>query len=137
MIVLVLLPAYHRGFALTQILVIEDDELNTRLLESLIRSFGYDPISAKNSDHGLRLARQHKPALILMDLRLPAPGVSGWEATRIIRGDPELHDTPVFAVSVEAEPDDRRRAFEAGCNEYFAKPFSIAELEETIRRYLG
>lgn len=117
------------------IVIIEDDELNHKLLVSLVRSFGYSPISARTGVEGLTLIRQHQPALILLDLRLP--GMDGWELVPLIRGDPPLQAIPIFALTVEVSAEDKARALAAGCNEYLPKPFRISDLEALIHRYLG
>jgi CheY-like chemotaxis protein len=120
------------------VLIIEDYELNARLVEDLLRS-GDEPlnvISAYNAEIGLELAHQHKPDLILMDLRIPGPGVDGWTATRIIRRDPELQRIPIVAMTAEIKAADRLRAFEAGCDAYITKPFDVFELQACVHELL-
>lgn len=120
------------------VLIIEDYEMNTRLVEDLLQSSdeGYNVISAYNAEKGLELARTHKPDLILMDLRIPGPGVDGWTATRLLKHDAELGHIPIIAMTAEVKAADKRRAFEAGCNAYITKPYSILELRNTIRQHL-
>ncbi len=117
------------------ILVVEDSNENAQLIITAMESRGYEVVWVKDGDAAVELTRQIQPALVLMDLRLP--GKDGWQATREIREDPDTRTIPIFAISVEAKSDDRPRAFAAGCNEYFAKPFSIIELRDAVKHYIG
>ena len=72
------------------------------------------------------MARSERPSLILMDLDLPV--VDGWEATRLLKASPETSHIPVIAVSAHAMVEDRRRALEAGCDDFFAKPVDMKTL---------
>ena len=89
----------------------------------------------RDGESAVHTARELRPDLILMDLRLP--GMNGWDAIQQIRTDALLQNIPIIAISVEAKGDDRRRAFDAGCNEYFSKPFSIVELRNAVQKYIG
>lgn len=117
------------------ILVVEDSNENAQLMITAMESRGYEVVWVKDGDAAVDVARQILPALILMDLRLP--GKDGWQATREIRADARVGTIPIFAISVEAKSDDRPRALAAGCNEYFAKPFSIIELRDAVKQYIG
>lgn len=117
------------------ILVVEDSNENAQLMITAMESRGYEVVWVKDGDAAVDVARQIQPALILMDLRLP--GKDGWQATREIRADARVGTIPIFAISVEAKSDDRPRALAAGCNEYFAKPFSIIELRDAVKQYIG
>jgi len=83
----------------------------------------------------IELARTHRPDLILMDIQLPE--VSGLEVTEWIKGDPELHQVPVVAVTAFAMKGDEERIRQGGCEAYLSKPISVAKFMETIRRFLG
>ncbi len=116
------------------ILVVEDHEDNRRILSDLLRSVGFEVIEALTGEEGVALAESHRPALILMDLRLPV--LDGYEATRRIKANPATSRTPIIAVSSYALSGDDVAAFEAGCDAYFAKPFSPRELLAKIHEYL-
>ncbi len=117
-----------------RILVVEDHEDNRRILCDLLRSVDCEVIEALSGEEGVVLAEGYRPALILMDLRLPI--LDGYEATRRIKANPALSQIPIIAVSSYALSGDDVAAFEAGCDAYFAKPFSPRELLAKIHEYL-
>ena len=117
-----------------QILVVEDQEDNRRILRDLLASAGYEMIEAVTGEEGVALAAARRPDLIVMDIQLP--GLDGYEATRRIKGDPALRAIPVIAVTSYALSGDDRKAFEAGCDAYVTKPFSPRQLLATIREHL-
>lgn len=119
---------------MSMILVIEDDEQTASLLENMLISFGYDVVVASTANAGLELLPDVNPQLIMMDMRLP--GMKGWEATRLIKNDPNFAHIPVFAVTVETSPEDREIAFQAGCDEFITKPFDIRTLQAVVAKYL-
>ncbi len=82
------------------ILVIEDNELNRKLVGALLQKGAYNILDAEDAEAGIRLAREHRPGLILMDIQLP--GMDGLSATRMIKQDPELQEIPVVALTAHA-----------------------------------
>jgi two-component system cell cycle response regulator DivK len=116
------------------ILVIEDQEDNRRIMRDLFTSAGYEVIEALTGEDGVTSAESHRPDLILMDIQLP--GIDGYEATRRIKSNPELSQIPIIVVTSYALSGDDARAFEAGCDDYVAKPFSPRELLAKVRKYL-
>ena len=117
-----------------RILVVEDNEDNRRILRDLLSSVGCEVIEAVTGEDGVALAESHRPALILMDLRLPV--LDGYEATRRIKAAPALSRIPIIAVSSYALSGDDVQAFEAGCDAFISKPFSPRELLAKVREYL-
>jgi CheY-like chemotaxis protein len=79
---------------------------------------------------GIELARLEEPNLILMDLSLPE--MNGWDATRVLKNDPETRAIPVIAVTAHAQTTDVERALRAGCDDYETKPINIARLSGKI-----
>lgn len=116
------------------ILVIEDQEDNRRILHDLLTNSGFEVIEAVTGTDGVSMAETHQPQLILMDIQLP--GIDGYEATRRIKSNPELQNTPIIVVTSYALSGDDIKAFEAGCNAYVTKPFSPRELLAKIREFL-
>jgi two-component system, cell cycle response regulator DivK len=117
-----------------RILVVEDHEDNRRILRDLLTSAGCEIIEAVTGEDGVAFAENYRPALILMDLRLPV--LDGYEATRRIKGNPALSRIPIIAVSSYALSGDDVQAFEAGCDAFISKPFSPRDLLAKIREYL-
>jgi len=116
------------------ILVVEDQEDNRQILRDLLSSAGFRMIEAHDGQQALTVARSERPDLILMDIQLPI--VDGYEATRNIKRDPELRHIPVIAVTSYALSGDEKKALEAGCNAYVAKPFSTRYLLAKIGQFL-
>jgi two-component system cell cycle response regulator DivK len=112
------------------ILVIEDQEDNRRIMRDLFTSAGYEVIEALTGEEGVTLAETHRPDLILMDIQLP--GIDGHETTRRIRANPDLSGIAIIAVTSYALSGDDAKAFEAGCDDYVAKPFSPRALTDAL-----
>jgi two-component system cell cycle response regulator DivK len=121
--------------AVKTVLIVEDNELNMKLFHDLLDAHGYKTLQTRNGTDALRVAREHKPDLILMDIQLPE--ISGLEVTRWLKDDEELRDIPVIAVTAFAMKGDEERIRQGGCEAYISKPISIATFLETVRRYLG
>ena len=116
------------------VLVIEDDELNLKLVKEMLRLGNYRTIEAMDAETGIQMAGQHKPDLILMDIHLPK--MDGLSATRIIKSDENLKQIPIVALTALAMADDREKALEAGCDDYITKPFRLQNLLKTIDQLL-
>jgi two-component system cell cycle response regulator DivK len=116
------------------ILVVEDQEDNRRIMRDLLASVGYQVIEAVTGEEGVAAAETHRPNLILMDIQLP--GLDGYEATRRIKANTDLHHIPIIVVTSYALSGDDAKAYEAGCDDYVSKPFSPRELLAKIREYL-
>ena len=118
-----------------RILVVEDQEHNRRILRDLLTSVGYELIEAVTGSEGVRLARSHRPDLILMDIQLPE--LDGHEATRQIKADPDLRAIPIIVVTSYALSGDETKALAAGADAYVTKPFSPRQLLAKVRELLG
>src|SRR5919107_4371498 len=117
------------------VLIVEDNELNMKLFHDLIQAHGYNILQTKDGMEALKLARQHKPDLILMDIQLPE--VSGLEVTKWLKEDDDLRSIPVVAVTAFAMKGDEERIREGGCEAYLSKPISVGKFIETVRHFLG
>ena len=116
------------------ILYIEDNEVNRRLVQDLLRLTSYKLLEAVDGESGMAMARQERPDLILMDVQLPK--ISGIEATRTLRAEPATANTPIIAITSFALAGDEQKALEAGATAYMAKPYSPLDLLQLIRRLL-
>ena len=117
------------------VLIVEDNELNMRLFNDLLKAFGYDTVKTRDGRQALPLAREHKPDLIVMDIQLPE--ISGLEITEQLKADPELAPIPVLAVTAFAMRGDEQRIRERGCEAYLSKPISVTTFLETVRQFIG
>ncbi len=117
------------------VLVVEDDYWTRLLLHELLEAHGYVALQARDALEAYQLARDFHPNLILMDIQLPE--ISGLEVVRRIKQNKALSTIPVVAVTAMAMQGDEEKMREGGCVDYLAKPFSSAELIETVRRCLA
>ena len=117
------------------ILVIEDNELNMKLVRSLLKMSSYVMVEAVDAETGIKLAREKKPDLILMDIQLP--GMDGLSATKIIKTDPSLKDTVIIALTSHAMEGDDKKVRDAGCDGYITKPIDTRNFLQTVDDYLN
>jgi two-component system, cell cycle response regulator DivK len=118
-----------------RILVVEDNELNMKLLNDVLEAHGYDVISTGRGEVAIEWAEQYRPDLILMDLQLP--DLSGLEATRRLKANEETSNIPVIAVTAFAMAGDERRAREHGCDAYVTKPIVLRDFLNLIVDFIG
>lgn len=117
------------------VLVVEDNELNMKLFHDLLEAHGYNILQTKDGMEALRLAREHHPDLILMDIQLPE--VSGLEVTKWIKEDDNLKAIPVIAVTAFAMKGDEEKIRDGGCEAYIAKPISVTNFLQTVQQFLS
>jgi two-component system cell cycle response regulator DivK len=117
------------------VLIVEDNELNMKLFHDLLEAHGYDTLQTRDGVEALKIAREHKPDLILMDIQLPE--VSGLEVAKWIKEDDALRSIPIVAVTAFAMKGDEEKIRQGGCEAYIAKPISVAKFLETVERFLS
>ncbi len=115
------------------VLVVEDNDLNMKLFHDLLEAHGYIVLQAKDGMEGWRMAREHRPDLILMDIQLPS--ISGLEATKRLKADETLKSIPVIAITAFAMAGDKEKFLEGGCDAYIDKPISIPDFLQTVERF--
>ncbi len=117
------------------VLLVEDNEDNRIIYSTVLRHVGYGVVEALDGVKAIELARSVKPDIILMDISIPE--IDGWEATRILRQDPETKDIPIVALTAHALADDRERATALGFTSYLAKPVEPRAVVAEVRRWIG
>ena len=118
-----------------KVLIVEDNDLNMKLFNDLLEAHGYFTLQTKDGVEALRMARQHRPDLILMDIQLPE--VSGLEVTKWLKEDDALKAIPVVAVTAFAMKGDEEVIRQGGCEAYISKPISVTNFLDTVRRFIG
>ena len=113
----------------TKVLVVDDEYFNFEILESAF-SHRFKLDYAESGQNCLQKAIANQPDIILLDVCMP--GLDGYDTCRLIKNTPETADIPVFMVSGLESDIEQKAGFEAGCDEYIVKPFSIADLIEQI-----
>jgi two-component system cell cycle response regulator DivK len=112
--------------------IVEDNEKNMKLARDVLQAKGYSTVEAVTGEEGVKLAKERKPDLVLMDIQLP--GISGIEAFRQIRADAKTRAIPVIALTASVTPTDRTAITAAGFDAFLGKPINLKEFVETVRR---
>jgi CheY-like chemotaxis protein len=120
---------------MAKILVVEDNEVNQRILVRRLERRGFQVVLAGDGAQGVALAGSETPDLILMDMSLPV--LDGWEATRQIKAAIATRAIPVIALTAHAMVGDEQKALAAGCDDYDVKPIDIERLVGKIESLLA
>jgi two-component system, cell cycle response regulator DivK len=115
---------------LAKILLVEDHPELRNVLGLQLERMGFTAITAENGREGVETAVAEKPDLILMNSVMPE--MDGWEATRVLRADPQTKDIPILASTALFRPSDLKAWIDVGCNDYILKPFTSDELLRKI-----
>ena len=119
-----------------RILCIEDEAEMIELMRLVLEREGFEVTGAMGGEQGLKVMRQEKPDLILLDLMMP--GIDGWEVYRQMRADKELAEIPVIIVTAKAQSIDKVLGLQvAKVADYITKPFGPKELIGSIERVLA
>ncbi len=114
------------------VLVVEDHDLNRKLFHDVLEAGGYNVLQAKDGMEGWRIAREHRPDLIVMDIQLPE--VSGLEVAKWLKDDETLKSIPVSAITAFAMAGDEEKILDGGCDAYIVKPISVSNFLQTVER---
>ena len=117
-----------------KILIVEDNEWSRDMLVRRLSRRGYQVISAADGKRGIALAHIQSPDLIVMDMSLPE--IDGWEATRRLKADPATRGIPIVALTAHAMASDRKKAMDAGCDDYHSKPVDFESLVRSLEAFL-
>lgn len=117
-----------------KILLVEDNERNRKLVRTILEFRGYEVIECDDGAPSLELAREHQPALVLMDIQLPT--MDGITALRRLRGDPQTASIPVVAVTASVTPGERDKVVAAGFNGYVSKPIDVTTFGEMVDSHI-
>jgi CheY-like chemotaxis protein len=117
-----------------QILIVDDNPMNLKLAQLLVRSEGYETLVATDAYAALACLRSNRPDLILMDIQMP--GMDGLQLTRRLKDDPATRDIPVVALTASAMRHDESRALAAGCDGFLAKPLDTRTFAAEISAHL-
>jgi two-component system cell cycle response regulator DivK len=117
------------------ILIVEDNALNMKLFNDLLRSQGYAILQSRDGQDVLEITRASRPDLIIMDIQLPA--ISGLEVIRSLKDDADLKFIPVIAVTAFAMKGDEEKIRNGGAESYIAKPISVPHFLSTVASFLS
>ena len=117
------------------VLIIEDNEDNRLIYETILLYYGYTVLLAEDGETGLDLAEKHSPALVLLDISLPR--MSGWEIAEKMQANDRLRSSVLIALTAHAHSEDRERARELGFQSYLVKPAEPRRVLEEVARFIG
>jgi two-component system cell cycle response regulator DivK len=117
---------------MSTVLIVEDNEKNMKLARDVLQAKGYQTLEAVTGEEGVRLAKEKRPDLVLMDIQLP--GINGIEAFKQIRGEPSTAHVPVVALTASVTPTDRSVINAAGFDAFVSKPINLKEFLATVKR---
>jgi DNA-binding response OmpR family regulator len=120
---------------MTKILIAEDEPDIRELVAFTLRFAGYEVVTASNGEEAVQMAVKELPDLTLMDVRMPR--MTGYDACRAIKANPELKDIPVVFLSAKGQEGEIATGIEAGAEEYLLKPFAPDQLTERVRAILN
>ena len=125
----------RQSTTLRRILIVEDNELNLKLLADLLEYHGYGITVTTLGEAAIDLAFNEHPDLILLDIKLP--DMVGTDVAARLKADPSTRDIPIIAVTAYAMQGDRGDILASGCDAYVPKPIRIPEFLELVARYLS
>lgn len=119
---------------MSEILIVEDDNINYELASELLEYAGHNVKRAENYDQCMLSIKKQKPDLILMDINLPE--VKGTNITKIIKNNDDTKDIKIVAFTAMVMEKDKKEAFDAGCSGFISKPFSINSFVSTVEGFI-
>jgi len=128
------MPISRRDSKKAKLLYIEDNRENRMLVRAILEAEGYTIVDAEDGLAGIEAAIREEPALILLDVNLPA--IDGYEVVAVIKSFPAFATTPVIAVTAYAMEGDRQRTLVAGCDGYIQKPIDVDAFPRQVEEFL-
>ena len=119
---------------MAKILIVDDDQLISNLLDQLLKMYGHQPTVVNDSTRAMEVANSIIPDLITLDLMMP--GLTGFQLCDLLRADPKFTQTPIVIISAREDTESKARAFQAGVKDYITKPFNIDDLLNRIKAVL-
>ncbi len=120
---------------MAKILIAEDERDIRDLVAFTLRFAGHEVFAAANGEEAVQMAPKVNPDLILMDVRMPR--MTGYEACKMMKADPDLKDIPVVFLSAKGQESEKQQGMEAGAEEYLLKPFAPDQLTQAIKIILA
>jgi DNA-binding response OmpR family regulator len=120
---------------MSKILIVDDDEQATELLERFVAMYGHEATTVNRSSLAVELANAFNPDLIMVDLMMP--GLNGFEVCALLRAESKTANTPIIVLSALEDGESKTKAIKAGATEYICKPFNLINLTERIDELTG
>ncbi|MEN8659070.1 response regulator [Marivita sp.] len=114
-----------------QVLLIEDEPNIIEAISFILSRDGWTVKTHSNGADAVEMVKERRPDVVILDVMLP--GKSGYDILRELRDDPEVEGLPVLILTARGQTKDREIAERAGCDAFMTKPFSNADVLETVR----
>jgi len=114
---------------------VEDNELNMKLWNDVLEAQGYSLLKTALGIEALGVAREHRPDLILLDIRLP--DISGFDVAHRLKSDEVTRSIPIIALTAFAQTEHQREALASGCDGYISKPVNVLNFLKTVETWLA
>ena len=118
---------------MTKILIVDDEKDIVETLSFMLQAKGYEIISAYDGEEGLKLAKEEKPDLIILDVMMPK--INGYKICRLLKYDAKYKNIPTIMVTARSQDNDKLIGEETGANEYITKPFEFSDVLNVINKY--
>ena len=117
------------------VLIVEDNEMNMKLVRDVLQFKGYETLEATCGREGVRMCIEHLPDLVLMDIQLP--DIDGLTAFKEIRANPRTQNIPVLVVTASVMPHDKQRIAASGFDAFISKPINVKNFVQTVGRFVA
>ncbi len=118
-----------------KILIVDDEADIIEILQFVLEAQGYKCITAFDGEEGLKLAKEEKPDLIILDVMMPK--INGYKISRLLKFDEKYKNIPILMITARSQEEDRIIGEETGADEYITKPFKVEEVVAKVKSYLG
>lgn len=119
-----------------KILIVEDKLEIQKLLEMILESEGRQLLITGSGSEAVKMTREFMPDVILLDVMLPG-GMNGYEVARTLKRDPATACCAIIIMTAKVQDEDKAEAFDAGVDDYIAKPFNMLDLKNKVEKFLG
>jgi two-component system chemotaxis response regulator CheY len=117
-----------------RILVVDDDKTTRKMLYLILKTKGYDVVTAENGMDGLQKLGLEQINLILTDMNMPY--MDGIEFTKQVRANPDFSDIPIVMLTTEADEEEKQRAYKAGVDDYLVKPATAEQIVDSMKKIM-
>lgn len=117
-----------------KILIVDDEQDIVESLKFVLESYNYTCYCAYNGEDGLKLAREIKPDLMILDVMMPR--INGFKISRLLKFDAKYKDIPILMVTARSQEEDKLIGEETGADEYITKPFDLDDVVKVVQKYL-
>ena len=117
-----------------KVLVVDDDKTTRKMLSLILKTKGYEVVTAENGIEALQKLGLEEINLILIDMNMPY--MDGIEFTKQVRANQQFCEIPIIMITTEADEEEKRKAYDAGVDDYLVKPTNVQEITESMKKIM-